>query len=531
LALLAALLLVLAACGGGGDDDGTASPGSDPAEEGEPTPGGTLTVAEPSDVDSLDPLTGAAYNIHRRVGLSYSRLITFETSPDIEPTQQVIEPDLAESWEATDDGLTYTFHLRDDVTWHDVPPVSGRPFVAADVVATLKAVQQRGFQRYMLTNVTGIEAPDDHTVVLTLSSPFAPLLNFMANHHMWILPQEAFDGRLDPGTTVIGTGPFVMTKRERNVETSYARNPDYHRGAPHLDGVRLLVIPDGTARTAGFRAGEIDVIAAGMSPEEADALARTDPDAVWEESRGAGHQQLYVNMTREPFDDLRVRQAINHAIDRVGMGEAIYGGSMFSGPVAPLLGDWVLSQDELEGYQEYDPDRAKELLAEAGFPNGFDTGMMITSGYGEQVTRMAQWIAQDLAEVGIRVTIETLEYATYIGSRWPNLDYDIGVGPQTPFLEVDEWLRGQFHTEGARNWWGVSDPELDAKLEEQLTILDQDERIDFNQDVQRYILEEVMNPVPLLAPDGRTPRQPWVKGWNNVTSYGYPWFFQVWIDR
>jgi peptide/nickel transport system substrate-binding protein len=533
LALLAALLLLLAACGGdGGSGDDATGGGDAAAEEGTPKPGGILRIAEASDIDSLDPLSGAAFNLHRRVGIVYSRLITLKTGPDIDYGEQVLEPDLAESWEISDDGLTYTFHLRQGVTWHDVPPVNGRPFVANDVVATLNLVKEEGFQRYMLENVTSVEAADDHTVVLTLSQPFAPLINFMANHHMWILPEEATDGRIDRTQQAIGTGPFVLTKRTRNVETTYEKNPNYYReGRPYLDGVQMLVIPDQQAKIAAIRAGELDVSNTGLSPQEADALRRTNPDVVLQEEVGSGLNQLYVNQTRAPFDKLQVRQAINHAIDRESLGEAIYGGGLYSGPVAPALGDWSLSQDELAEYQEYDPDQSKELLAEAGFPNGFSTTLMVTPGYGEQTIRMAEWIVQDLAEVGIDATIETVEYATYIGSKWPGLDYNMGIGPQTPFMEVDEWLRGQFHTEGARNWWGVSDPELDAMLEEQTTILDQDERNEFNKDVQRYIFENVLDPVQVWTPPSLTPEQGWVKGWNSLASYGYPWIDDVWLDK
>jgi peptide/nickel transport system substrate-binding protein len=530
-----ALSLLAAACGGGDDDDGATGQtddGGEAAEEGDPKPGGILRMAVASDIDSLDPMKLSSFNTHQRVGIVYNKLLGFETGPDVDYTEKNLVPELAEEWEVSDDGLTYTFRLRDDVTWHNVAPTNGRPFVADDVIATFDRVRELGFQRYMLENVTSWDAPDDHTVVLTLSQPFAPLLNFMANHQMWIIPREAQQGQIDLSQTAVGTGPFVMTRRERNVETAYEKNPNYWEdGKPYLDGVTMLVVPDATSKVNAFRAGEIDLSTTTLSPEEVTLLERSTPDAAFDREIDSGLEQLYVNLEREPFDDLRVRQAINYAIDKEAMGEQVFGGGDYTAIVPPAMGDWSIPLEEKKEYQPYDPERARELLAEAGFPNGFDTTLMLTTGYGENVVRMGEWVVEDLAQVGIRARIELIEYATYFGSRWPNGDYDMGIGPQTPFLEADEWLRAQLHSEGTRNWFNINDPELDEMLVRQTQILDEDERKEYVHEVQRYWFENVLNPIPVWSPSGVTPEQEWVKGWNPIAMYGYPWIKDVWLDR
>lgn len=179
---------------GGGDGGALEAINNRLSDGGEPKAGGTLTIDWASDIGSLDPLASSSFNTHWRIGLVYQRLFAPDTGPDIGYAQFSYVPELATSLDISDDGLTYTMALRDDVVWQDVDPVNGRPFVCADAKATLDAVQERGFQSGFLDAVTSIECPDDTTLVLSLSGPFAPLENYLGHHQMWILPQEAFDG-------------------------------------------------------------------------------------------------------------------------------------------------------------------------------------------------------------------------------------------------------------------------------------------------------------------------------------------------
>jgi peptide/nickel transport system substrate-binding protein len=532
-AIIAALSLLAAACGNDGDEPGGGqSTDRSSEDEGPPVPGGTLTMVYASDIDNLDPHKSSSFNAHNRIGLVYNRLLAFEIGPDADYAEQKLTGDLAERWEVADDGLTYTFHLRDGVTWQDVPPLNGRPLVADDVIATFERIEREGFQQYMLENVERIEAPDDRTVVIHMSAPFAPLLNFMANHYMWIIPREAERGLIDLRSTAIGTGPFIMTARTPNVETVYEKNPGYwEEGLPYLDGIRLLVVPDQGARLAAFRTGEVDMLLTSLSPEERDALLRTNPDTVINRRIGTGFNQLYIDMTEAPFTDIRVRRAMSMAIDRAGMAEAIFGGAQCAPPVPAALGDWTLSVEECEELQPYDPEGARELLDEAGLPNGFSTKMMITNGYGEQTVRQAQWVAEDLAEVGINAEIEIVEYGTYFGQRLPNVEYSLAFGPQTPFLEPDEWLRAVMRTGASRNWYRMSFPELDEMLDQQTTILDPEERSEYIKELQRYILEEVVVPIPTVTPFNELAVGPQVKGYDPHASYGFYTMKQVWLDE
>ncbi|MEK4425835.1 ABC transporter substrate-binding protein [Solibacillus sp. FSL K6-1523] len=528
--------LVLSACSSNETSNETPSEKQDDKKievtaNTEPKSGGTYTILTPADPDMLDPHRQSSIYTHMLAGLVYNKLVSYETGPGVAYTDYNVVPDLAERWEISEDGKTYTFYLR-EAYWHDKAPVNGRKLTAEDVVATMeRIIDLPGHQRALLSEVESVVAVDDQTVVFTLKQPFAPFLNFMANHFMWILPKEAMDGEFNLATDSIGTGPFVLEKWEDNVQATYSKNPKYYEeGKPYLDKVIYKVVPDQSTRIAAFRTGQADTIGS-LSPEEIAQLQKSNSNVTIFESLFATQEQLYMNMEREPFTDLRVRKAISMAVDRKSMVKAIYGGGETSGPVNPSLGDWALSLEEREELSPYNPEEAKKLLAEAGYPNGFNTTMIVTNGYGEQLVRVAQWVAEDLRNVGINVEIEIVEYAAYFSDRWPNVDYDMGIGYQTYFQEPDEWLRTQLHTNGARNWYNNSDPELDKMLDKQRTILDVEERKQYVHEIQRYVLENLVNPIPVTTYYTKTPRQPNVKDSYPHASYGYGYLKDVWLDN
>ncbi|MCG5217649.1 ABC transporter substrate-binding protein [Streptosporangium soli] len=524
-ALMITICLAASACGGGGA--GTSGPQAQ--ENGPPRPGGTLTVAMPSDAPTLDPHKSSSFNTHERLGLVYSRLLKQEIGPDVPYGKAKNVGDLAEKWEVAENGLTYTFHLRKGVRWHDVAPVNGREFVAGDVVATFERIQKQGFQAQMLRNVTSVKASDEHTVVLKLSKPFAPLLNFMANHHMWILPKEAVDGTVNLDRQAIGTGPFVLERWDRDVAAVYKKNPTYYdTGKPYLDGVVFKVVPNQGARVAAFRSGESQLVSA-STPEEALALKQAAPNATMLDLLSSAPVQVYFNMKREPFDDLKVRKAISLAIDREGLAKALFDGGKYPGPVQVTQEEYALPQDELKQLQGHDQAKAKQLLAEAGLPNGFSTNMIVTPGYGPQYVRLAEWVVEDLAKIGIKVKLEVVEYATYFSSRWPGKQYDMGLGLQTPFLEPDEFLRDQLHSEGSRNWYNISDPKLDDLLIEQTTLLDEAERTEKVKEIQRYVLENLVNPIYVWTVPSRVLINESVRDFHPQPAYGYPELVSTWM--
>lgn len=534
--MLLAVAMIVTACSSGANDqpanDNQNQNGEQAGGSGEPKYGGVYRMAIGAAAPMLDPHKTSSINTHNLIGLVYSKLVTYKTGEGTEYTDYEVVPDLAEDWEMSEDGMTYTFYLR-DAKWQNVPPVNGREVVAEDVVATMERIRSLpGHQAYMLEAVESIEAKDDKTVVFKLKQPFSPFLMYMANHFMWILPKEAIDGEIDLTTQAIGSGPFILESWDQTTgEAKLKKNPDYfEEGLPYLDGVEFVRVPDQSARIAAFRTGQLEVLS-NLSPEEMENIKRTNPDVQVKRLIFATQTQVFMNMQKEPFNDLRVRKAISMAIDKESMVNTIFVGGEVSAPVNPSLGDWALPLEEREKLQPYDPEQAKQLLAEAGYPNGFKTKLMVTDAYGEQLIRAAQWIAADLKEIGIEAEIEVTEYATYYTQKWPNLEYDMAVGWQTYFQEPDEWLRSQLHTQGPKNWFGISDPELDKMLDQQRLILDQNERKEYVHEIQRYVLENVVNPIPTVTHYLDSAYQPWVRGASPHASYGNLHLKHIWLDK
>lgn len=500
-------------------------------EASEPKPGGTYTIITSADPDVLDPHRSSSIYTHGYLGLVYNKLLTYETGPDVDYEDYNLVGDLAEDWEVSDDGKVYTFHLR-EAYWHDIEPVNGRQLVASDVVATMERIMKLpGHQASLLQEVESIEAKDEQTVVFTLQKPLTPFLNFIANHFMWILPQEAVDGEFDLTTMAIGTGPFMLEEWNDNVSATFLKNPNFfEEGKPYIDKIEYLVITDVGAQIAAFRTEKADSISQ-ISPEEIDNILKSNPETVIGEVLLPTQTQVAMNMEREPFKDIRVRQAISMAIDRQNAVERIFGGGEVSSPVNPHLKGWSLSKEEREELQPFDQEKAKQLLADAGFPDGFDTTLMATNAYGEQPIRMAQWVVEDLRSIGINAEMEVAEYATFYTEKYPNMEYDIVVTYQTFFQEADEWLRTQLRTGSPRNWFGVSDPDLDKMLDEQREMLDEDERMTAVHDIQRYILTDVINPIPLVSNYVFSPRHPYVKNYHPHASYGNIHMKDVWLDK
>jgi peptide/nickel transport system substrate-binding protein len=529
LALLAAALLAAGCFSAPGGRQAVGAGAQQDA--GPPQDGGIFRYALPSDARSLDPHAQSSYNTHIAIGSTYSKLVDFDTGPDIPYGSPQLEGDLAETWGPSDEGRTWTFNLRHGVRFHDKAPVNGREFTSDDVLCTMQRIRELpGHQVSLISMVEDISAPDPYTVVFRLSGPYAEFDTNMANHFMWILPCEATRGEFDVSTTAIGTGPFVLDRWERDRERVLSANPTYYReGVPHLAGVHVSIVPDQASAIAALRTGQLDFLSA-LSSDKAqiDRLLQQNPDLVLREEQGLAQVRVYMNQEAEPFDDLRVRRAVALAIDRTGMIGAIRSGGDLTGPVTPTLFGGLPSEQSAE-LQPHDPERARQLLAEAGFPNGFSTRMILTDGYGETIVREAQWAQQDLAEVGIQVELDVQDYATYFTESFAGKNYEMGFGLQTPMLAADEYLSSEWLSTGARNWYGIADPELDRMIIEQRSILDPAARLQALLDTQRYIVENVSNPVPLYVYDSQSILAPYVHDVYPHPDYGTRHQADMWL--
>src|SRR5262245_51866030 len=372
------------------------------AEPGPPKHGGILRVRG-WDPPHFDPHLTIAPFTHWTLSFVYSRLVRHKVGPDVQPGTFIVEPDLAERWEALDD-TTYVFYLRQGVKWHNKPPLNGRELVAEDIKFTFDRflTEPGNANRYILEPVERVEVVDRYTVKFLLKEPYVWLVSAPAYPwSMWIIAPEVVQhfGDLKKPETAIGTGPFILERYEPNVKAVFTRHAEYFRpDQPYIDGVEWLSIPDESTGLAMYRTGQIDcgpAAAWGVRQQDLEALRQTHPHLHYLDMLSIVTQVIMMRTDQPPVHDVRVRRAVSHAIDRQGLIEAVWGRGEPTAAVGRGLVEWALSVDQLgpgAKYYQYDPKEARRLLAEAGFPRGFKTQLTVTTGLGRDLVDDAQLV-------------------------------------------------------------------------------------------------------------------------------------------
>src|SRR5712691_11817127 len=394
------------------------------AAAGQPKRGGILRVwgYDPPHFDPQLTINGKTQNT---VSFVYSTLVQYKVGADVKPSTFTVEPHLAERWEQPDD-TTYIFHLRQGVKWHNKPPVNGRELVAEDIKFTYDRflTDPGNANRYILEPVERIEVVDSYTVKFLLKEPYVWLVSALAYPwSMWVIAPEVVQhfGDLKNPETAIGTGPFVLERYEPNVKAVFTRHPEYFRkDQPYVDGVEWLSIPDESTGLAMYRTGQIDCgPAPGWSVRQQDleALKQSHPHLHYQDMLSIVTQVIIMRTDQPPFNDVRVRRAVSHAIDRQGLIEAVWGRGEPTAAVGRGLVEWALSIDQLGAgakYYQYDPKEARRLLAAAGYPKGLKTQLTVTPGLGRDLVDDAQLVQRFLKDVGIEAELKLQEFGAYM---------------------------------------------------------------------------------------------------------------------
>jgi peptide/nickel transport system substrate-binding protein/oligopeptide transport system substrate-binding protein len=382
------VLPAILGCGGGGE--------SAPARK-------TIIDSRDSyDPRSIDPALSTDVPTGRAVAYVFDGLTRF--TPDAK-----VVPGLAKSWDVSPDGITYTFHLHMGVKFHD-----GRAFLASNVVSSFQRVLDpatkggRGWPLYPIKGaedyaaskaktIAGLAAPNDSTVVITLKEPFSIFPKLLAMPVTSIIPDNP---SADFGQNPIGTGPWKFVEWRHDDYLLFAKNPDYFDGAPKTDSLMARIIPEMSTATAEFEAGNVDVLSV---PDQATKSWEADPEKQKLLSSTPALRFWYVaiNTTRGPLSDVRVRQALNYAVDvNTMLSQVMAGrGSVANGVIPPSLGG---SDPNRKSYP-HDVAKAKQLLAAAGHPNGIDVELWASTS--DQSPRISQTVQANLAEAGIRAKI------------------------------------------------------------------------------------------------------------------------------
>jgi peptide/nickel transport system substrate-binding protein len=470
------------------------------AEAGQPKRGGILRVRGYDPVHFDHHLTSNA-RTSTTLSFVHSTLLRYKVGPEITPGTFIVEPHLAERWEEPDD-LTYVFHLRRGVTWHNKPPLNGRELVAEDVKFTFDGFlsEKANALRETLDPVAGVEVVDRYTVKFVLKEPFVWLPNRLANPGgMWIIAPEVVEkfGDLKKPESAIGTGPFLLERYEPNVKTVFKRNPEYFlKDQPYIDGVEWLVLEDDSTSLAMYRTGQIDCGPdSWWSVREADLelLRKTHPHMLYRDFQSTTSHGITMRTDKPPFNDLRVRRAISHALDRQGIIEGVYLRGEPTPALARGLVEWSLPVDQLGAgarYYQHDPQEAKRLLAEAGYPNGFKTQLTANAGSSRDFRDAVQLVQRYLKDVGIEAELKLQEFGAYQATTAQGKYEGMVYGPISVAVDPDGPLYGLFTPGHLRNRSYVNDPKITAMLKEQRRTKDLEARRNIIFEIQRYVAEQ-----------------------------------------
>ena len=470
-----------------------------------PKRGGVLTIRG-WDPPHFDAMLTTAYRVHIPITFTHSRLIRHKAGPAVAPGSFALEGDLAETWTQTNE-TTYVFKLRRGVRFHPKPPVNGRELTADDVVYSINrfTTVKGNPSAYMLRALDKVEATDKHTVKFTLKEPFAWFLDVVANPvSLPIVARECVEkfGDLKKAESVVGTGPWMLESYRSGQGMTLVRNPTYFvPGQPYIDRVEILVDEDNASRMASFLAGKYD-----LGWEFPGAIARSDwvqiKDTLKQRRPGlrtveyASNVETHVSMRtdRPPFSDVRVRQAMSLAIDRQGVIDAVFEGVGTLNPAVPAaLKDWSLPVSQLGDGARYfkrDLGEAKRLLAAAGYPNGFSASLCYNSYGSTTISDIAELIAKSLKDVGIETKLDVKEYGAFIASCYLGKFDSLTYGPQTPFLDPDNFLSATHLPGESKNQSHVDDPVLTDLLVRQRRTLDAVKRRELLHEIQRYLAKQ-----------------------------------------
>jgi peptide/nickel transport system substrate-binding protein len=476
-----------------------------PAVGQTPKSGGVLNVMQREDLPQ-------GFAIHETATISsvwpsmpcFNNLVMFDPLKKTESLDTVVG-DLAEKWSWQDNNRNLVFFLRKGVKWHD-----GQPFSSKDVKFTFDMLREGPDAPAKLrlnprsdwyANIEAIEAPDAHTVVFRLKRPQPSLLLMLASGYT-----PVYAAHVPPAsyrTGCIGTGPFKLKEWRKGEFVEYVKNPDYFvKGRPYLDGLRYIPIPERGTKFAALQAGRLDAAFPGDGTKTiAEQMVKAEPRIKLTVAAQNVNDNLLLNITKPPFNDVRVRRAISLAIDRRAAVQAVHqGGAAVGASMAPKpLGVWGLSDKDLVQLPGYgkaaeEKDRARKLLAEAGF--GPQNPLRL-----EMVTRatpiyidFASFVINELKQIGVEATLKQIETAQWhpLATRKeyqaaPNLT---GVGPDDPDANFYE----NFACGSPRNYTGYCDEQVMKLIDQQSQEVDPKKRLQLVAQIQKKLEEDAARP-------------------------------------
>jgi peptide/nickel transport system substrate-binding protein len=382
-------------------------------EDPAPVAGGTVTVSIVADPPGWDPTKSTSQEIAR---VTYNNVYEGLTTIAEDGT---IQPRLAESWTTSEDGLTWTFTIREGVKFHDSTDLTIDDIVAA--FARVKDPESGFTHPEYFTNLETVAAGEGNTVVFTLTAPSSSLLYNLARPDSIIYPAAKADSQ---ASEPIGTGPFMFAEYVVGSEVRLEKFADYYvEGVPLLDAAVFKIIADANATFAALQTGDIDMIGVSVTPEVA-LQVESDPNLkLVNEGSSTAEITMALNNSKAPLDNKLVREAITYAIDKNAIVQGAFNGlgtviSTHATPAEPYFVD--------PNPYPYDPEKAKALLVEAGYPDGFEINFELAAEYPLE-RRAGEVIAQQLSEVGIKANVSIIDFTTWVNKIFLGGDYDVTI--------------------------------------------------------------------------------------------------------
>lgn len=434
-----------------------------------------LIIGADSEAAGLDPHKVPAHASVRIYTKIYDSLIN--TDKDMNYV-----PNLAESWETPDD-TTYVFKLRDNVKFHN-----GRAMTAEDVKYSFERIMDpdtASIAKSYFKDVKEINVIDDYTIEFKLEKPYAPFLSYMSSSYAVVVCKEVVEENGDLMQVACGTGPFMLEEWVPDNHITLVKNPDYFiEGQPAVEKLVYNTMTDEASRLAALRTGKIHITT--LSPQSL-PLVKKNPDINIKSYQSNNYTFLGFNMNIEPFNDQKVRQAMSLAVDRDEIAKIVFNGdAVNTGAVPSALGKWSLDVNTNPLYTQ-DIEKAKALLAEAGYADGFEMEITALGGYPD-IVGTAQVLQQQLEQIGIKATIKQLELGQYVDA-WKKTDHQVMAGRNGSGLDPDRALNFFFNTEGSANVWGFSDEEYDRLTNLGKVTIDGDERAEIYMEAQERLIE------------------------------------------
>ena len=515
-ALALILAVIVTACGP------ASGPSSSSSGPGAPKKGGTLILARAGEVTNLDPHKVPAFTSARVFELVYSYLMRLDEN-------LAVQPDLAESLPTTSsDGKQVTVKIRKGVKFHN-----GDLLTSADVKYTFDRIidpKTAAVARSFFGDVNSVTAPDDSTVVFDLKTPNAALIAYMAHPNTGIVSKKVGEANADLSKkeTAIGSGPFKLAEWVPDNFMRFEANKDYYvAGQPYLDGVRINVVPDESGLTAALRTKAADM--AIITDAKVARTLRSESSITLSAKPSLSYNLLFVNTKRKPFDNVKVRQAIAYAIDRKAIIDAVaFGEGEVTGPIAPGLANYALPTSQYPLYTR-DVAKAKQLLQEANVgPVSFT--MLTQTTEPVYAKDIAQLVQAQLAEIGVTMKIETLEFTQWV-DRWLKADFDMAPGLNGGGPDPDFYVFRYFTDDGNLNFvTSYKNPVSSDALKAARATTDVAKRKELYTTAQK----ELVNGVPfiwLFVGRDYNATLPTTKGFTHLPTGSIIYLRHTWLDK